>query len=205
MPGLGELAWAAIGLMLAIVSSFIEVSVPTAPWHWQETGFHLQGLGVRYQVAAVLLTGCLGGRNAAAIAQTSYLLLGLVGMPIFEGGGGLAYLAEPSAGYVVGFIPGGWYCGHLAFWRSRRRFDGPSDRAAPGRSARPVRLEWLTWSALAGLVLIHVVGLAWAALVHPTEWAAIAQTYSLSPFLGQLVLVCVVAVLAAIGRRVLVY
>ena len=39
-------------------------------------GFRLYSLGVTSQVAAVLLVGCLGGRNAAAISQVAYLSSG---------------------------------------------------------------------------------------------------------------------------------
>ena len=35
-----------------------------------------------------------------------YVLIGMVGMPVFSGySGGLAKLAGPTGGYIVGFIP----------------------------------------------------------------------------------------------------
>ena len=42
----------------------------------------------------------------AAIATSIYLLLGVVGMPVFNGfQGGLGVVAGPTGGYIVGYIP----------------------------------------------------------------------------------------------------
>jgi biotin transport system substrate-specific component len=76
--------------------------------------------GVSFQVGAVLLTGCVGGKNAAALSQIAYLILGLAlfqvfEFPVFTQGGGLSYVREPGFGYLMGFVPAGWVCGYLAF------------------------------------------------------------------------------------------
>jgi biotin transport system substrate-specific component len=145
-----ELIWALIGLLLTIFSTFIEVFFVNPPWHWLDRGVFSQPLGVTYQVGAVLLAGCLGGKNAGALSQIAYVILGLTWLPIFAHGGGLGYFKEPSFGYILGFIPGAWLCGLIAF-RTR------------------VKLESLTFSALAGLLVIHLCGLVYLlglALLH---------------------------------------
>ena len=55
----------------------------------------------------------LGGRRAAA-SQLIYLLVGLIGIPVFTEGGGIGYIAHPSFGYLLGLIPAAYIIGLLA-------------------------------------------------------------------------------------------
>lgn len=191
MVTITELLWALIGLLLTIGGNFFKAAIIALPLsaHALEVS-----LGVSYQIGAVLLVGCLGGRNAAIISQIAYLLLGLAGFPIFTKGGGLQYFLEPSFGYLLGFIPGAWLCGYLAF------------RAAP-------RLEWLAASCLAGLAVIHLVGMTYLGLIYGLRWSAASgqalqqalQLYSGQLLLGQLAVVCAVTVLAFGLRRLMFY
>jgi len=194
-----ELFWALIGLILTIAATWMEVFITNAPWDWGGTGLQVYSVGVSFQVGAVLLTGCLGGKNAAALAQIAYLTLGLLLFQVFElqvftQGGGLAYVREPSFGYLVGFIPAAWICGYLAF------------RDAP-------KLETLALSSVSGLAAIHGCGLVYLCLAYGFSWLGhpslsflqAVATYSLWPLPGQLVVACAVAVIAFIARRLLFY
>lgn len=197
MSAPNELLWALIGLLLTIFSTFVEAFVTNLPWNWAEQGIHTQSLGVTYQIGAVLLTGCLGGKNAGALAQLAYVILGLTWLPVFAQGGGLGYLEEPSFGYILGFIPGAWFCGLLAF-RAR------------------AKLESLAFSSLCGLLVIHVCGLfyllglsSFNSPANPTFALANLPTlilnYSITPLPGQLVIVCVVAIVSFALRQLLFY
>ncbi|WKT87618.1 MULTISPECIES: biotin transporter BioY [unclassified Thermosynechococcus] len=151
------------------------------------------GLPVSYQVAAVLLVGCMGGRQAAALSQVAYLILGLSGFQVFSQGGGLDYWREPTFGYLLGFVPGAWVCGWLAF-----------------RPQKRVSLEWLALSGLGGLVLIHVCGalyLSGLALAGQLSQPLVEllEQYSLFALPGQLVIVCLVAAIARVLRLILLY
>ncbi len=57
------------------------------------------------QTFGIFLTmGVLGGRRGT-LAVLSYLLLGLIGAPIFSGfTGGIGRLLSPTGGYIVGFL-----------------------------------------------------------------------------------------------------
>ena len=58
------------------------------------------------QTFAVLLAGVLLGRWWGGISMAVYVGLGIAGVPWFQGlNGGLGYLAGPTGGYIVGFIP----------------------------------------------------------------------------------------------------
>lgn len=188
-----ELLWAFIGLLLTIGGTFLGAAITSPPWGWSEYGIQVFSLNVTYQVGAVLLVGCLGGKNAGALSQIAYLLLGLVGFPIFTQGGGLAYFREPTFGYLLGFVPGAWICGSLAF-------------------KAPPRLESLAFSCLCGLLTIHLTGLLYLILSHSFKWAAGAmplleaiQTYSYEPIPGQLAIVCAVTVVAFALRHLMFY
>ncbi|MEO1127859.1 MAG: biotin transporter BioY [Cyanobacteria bacterium J06639_16] len=194
-----ELMWAVIGLVLTITGTWLEVFLPNPPWVWGEVGLHAVSLGVSFQVGAVLLTGCLAGKNSAALSQIAYLALGLIwfktfGFQVFTQGGGLGYLREPTFGYLIGFVPGAWYCGVLAF------------RSKP-------TLETLASGCLAGLGWIHACGLAYLILAYILGWASgfgisfwqAVLVYSVFVIPGQLVVACAVSVIACVMRQVMFY
>ncbi|ACB53699.1 putative BioY protein [Crocosphaera subtropica ATCC 51142] len=189
-----ELLWAIIGLLLTIFSTFVEAFVTNMPWTWTEQGVNSMPLGVTFQVGAVLLTGCMGGKNAGFLAQVAYVFLGLFWYPVFAQGGGLQYWQQPSFGYILGFMPGAWLCGWLAFQRR-------------------TKLEVLGISAAAGLLIIHGCGLIYLLglfFLSPANLPSdnlfdLIINYSVEPIPGQLVVVCVVAVIAFILRHILFY
>ena len=188
--------WALIGLLLTIVSTFAQVFVASPPWNWATQGILAFSLGVTYQIGAVLLTACMGGETAGALAQIAYLFIGLGWMPVFAQGGGLSYIREPSFGYLLGFIPGAWLCG----WWALRQLP---------------RLENFAIASLMGLGVIHAVGMVYllgltfsklnASLATSQTLLANLYHYSIAPLPGQLVVVCVVAVLTGALRRLLFY
>ena len=56
------------------------------------------------QVFFVLLVGAFLGARLGVWSQIIYILIGLVGVPIFTKGGGIGYIFQPSFGYLIGFI-----------------------------------------------------------------------------------------------------
>ena len=76
----------------------------------------LPGVAFTMQTFAVLLTlGLLGGRWGT-VSIGLYLLLGLVGLPVFTGfRGGVAALLDPTGGFLWGFLA----CG-LAYWAAEK-------------------------------------------------------------------------------------
>ncbi len=64
----------------------------------------LQPVPVTLQVLGVLLLGCTLGPWFGAMAVVEYLLLGLLGAPVFSGAGsGPAFLFGPHGGYLLAF------------------------------------------------------------------------------------------------------
>ena len=58
-----------------------------------------------------LVRGILLGSKLGALAVLLYVVIGLLGLPIFAAGGGLAYIVRPSFGYLIGFIAGAYVTG----------------------------------------------------------------------------------------------
>ena len=193
VPPLPEvLLWSAIGLILTIAGTFVQAYTIIPPWSWLENGLQVQTLGVSYQIGAVLLTACLGGKKAALISQIAYILLGLAGLPIFDRGGGLSYLLQPNFGYLLGFVCGSWLCGWLAF-QSLARFSA------------------LIASCFVGLITIHLIGVVYLTIVYyttnfGTEINSLFQgiaIYSVHPLPGQLAVICVVSFVAFMMRKLM--
>jgi biotin transport system substrate-specific component len=189
-----QLLWVLIGIVLTIGGTLLEAFIASPPWSWSQSGIYAYSLGVTWQIGAVLLVGCLGGKSAAAVSQVAYVLLGLTWFDVFAQGGGLGYLLQPSFGYLLGFIPGAWICGWLAF-------------------RLPVRLEFLALSCVFGLLTIHLTGIGYLVAAQVFQWAQLSAipfwqaflTYSIYPLPGQLAIVCAVTVMAYILRHLMFY
>ena len=61
------------------------------------------------QFLFTLLAGLMLGARLGALAVGTYVLMGLVGIPVFASGGGPAYIIDAPIGFWVAV----WYCGVL--------------------------------------------------------------------------------------------
>jgi len=66
------------------------------------------------QTFVVLALGLVYGPMLGAATVLAYLGQGLLGLPVFAAGGGPAYLAGPTGGYLIGMVPAAWVAGQLA-------------------------------------------------------------------------------------------
>ena len=108
-PSRGAVTTAALVVSGAgLVAVLAQVSVPL--WPVPVTG----------QTLGVLLVGAALGARRAAAAMTTYMAAGLAGLPVFAGAGaGIASVAMPSFGFVLGFIPAATFIG----WLAQRHWD----------------------------------------------------------------------------------
>lgn len=188
------LMWTIVGLFLTIGANFLTAYITSSPWQWLNHGATVRPLGVNCQVGAVLLVSCLGGRMAGVLTQFAYILIGLLWLKVFNDGGGIEYIHKPTFGYLLGFIPGAWICGWLAF-------------------KRPPQLEYLGVSCLCGLITIHFFGIIYLVLFQLANLSQLNEvklfdaisSYSIYPFVSQLVLGCAATSIAFVLRRVMFY
>ena len=100
-------------------------SLKTSAWKMVVAGVLLLALSARIQVPmwpvpmtlqpfAVLLIGLTYGSTLGAATVVAYLAAGFVGLPVFAAGGGPAYFAGPTAGFLLGFVPAAWFAGRMA-------------------------------------------------------------------------------------------
>ena len=99
------------------------------------------------QTFAVFFAAGVLGTKKGTLAVLVYILLGVLGLPVFSGGrAGLGVLFGETGGYIIGFVPAVYLCGSLN--------DVPKSRFP------------LFLSMLAGLCVIYVLGLLWFWLVY---------------------------------------
>ena len=95
-----DLVLCAMFVALIAVGAFIKIPVPVVP-------FTLQFL---FTMLAGLLLGPVNG----ALAVVVYIVLGLIGLPIFTQGGGPGYIFQPSFGHIIGFAAAAYVNGKIA-------------------------------------------------------------------------------------------
>ena len=97
-------------LMVGLALIFISLGAMIAfDFPWKGGGIPITG-----QSLAVLVVGFVLGRKRGLLAIALYLILGLVGLPIFaKGASGIETLMGGSGGFLYGFLVGGYVCGAL--------------------------------------------------------------------------------------------
>ncbi len=71
------------------------------------------GMPITLQFFFTLTAGLLLGPKWGAASQALYLLLGLLGLPVFTMGGGFSYVLHPWFGFLLGLVPAAAVAGLL--------------------------------------------------------------------------------------------
>lgn len=95
------------------------------------------------QFMFTLLAGLMLGARLGAVAVSVYILLGLIGVPVFASGGGPGYILQPTFGYLLGFVVQAYFCG----WMSRRMTD--------------ITMKRLISINTVGMAIVYFFGLCW--------------------------------------------
>lgn len=85
------LTLSALFCTLICIGAFIRIPIPNL-------------MPVTLQTFFVLITAFLLPFKASILAISTYIALGLVGLPVFSGGGGLGYALMPNFGFIIGFF-----------------------------------------------------------------------------------------------------
>lgn len=81
-----------IGLFAALIAVCAWIAIPLT-------------VSVTLQTLGVCLAGGLLGCRRATLATVIYVLLGIIGLPVFTGfGSGISAVSGPTGGYIIGFI-----------------------------------------------------------------------------------------------------
>lgn len=85
-----DLIISALMTSLICVGAFIKIPLFVVPVTMQ---FFFVNFSIVYQ-----------SRKYAAMTILTYIILGLIGLPVFSGGGGPSYIFMPTFGYIIGFF-----------------------------------------------------------------------------------------------------
>lgn len=91
-----------VGIFAALMIVGAKLSIPT-PF----------GVAITFQLFFAIYAGLLLSAKSALFSQLIYILLGLVGLPVFVSGGGPAYVFNPTFGYIIGFAVTAFVVGYL--------------------------------------------------------------------------------------------
>lgn len=82
-----------IGIFAALMVVGAQISIPTP-----------LGVPITFQLFFSIYAGLLLGAKAGLLSQIIYILLGLIGLPVFsKGTGGIGVIFSQSFGYIIGF------------------------------------------------------------------------------------------------------
>lgn len=81
-------------IMTAVICVLAPMSIPIGP------------VPISFTNLAIYLSLYLLGWKKGTVSYVVYILIGMMGLPVFSGfSGGLGKLVGPTGGYIVGFIP----------------------------------------------------------------------------------------------------
>ncbi len=160
------LVYAALFGALTAAGAFIVIPLPPVPITAQT--FFLN-------VSAILLGGQLG-----AVSQFIYVMLGVVGIPVFAGGkAGLGVIFGPTGGYLQGFIIAAFIIGMV------------------NRMKKSAGIFWNIFSMLIGMLIIYFLGSLQLSLVAKMSFHK-ALTVGVLPFIpGDIIKILLAAIISS--------
>ncbi|SHI42676.1 biotin transporter BioY [Lutispora thermophila] len=128
-----EITMVSLFVALITIGSKITIPSPIVP-------FTLQWM-------FVALSGMLLGAKLGAISMAVYIILGLIGLPVFAKGGGIGYVVSPTFGYLLGFIAAAYIIG--------KAVEGMKD----------IRFAGIFGAMVLGLLVVYTIGVSYMYLM----------------------------------------
>ena len=158
------MAYASMFGALTALGAYIMIPLPPVP--------------ITMQTLFVILSGALLGGYLGALSQVVYILLGVIGLPVFTGGkAGIGVLFGPTGGYLIGFVVGAFIIGKLT-----------SLKREPG-------LLWLMSSMTAGIAVVYALGIMQLMFVAKLSLIKAVSVGLLPPLPGDLIKIVVAALI----------
>ena len=128
-----ELIMSALFVALITIGAFFKIPTPLVP--------------ISLQYTFTMLAGLLLGPKLGALSCFAYMVLGLVGVPVFTGGGGPSYVLTPTFGYIIGFVAGTYVTGCIA------------------HKNKNITFKRLLFANFAGMLVVYIFGIVYFVLV----------------------------------------
>lgn len=117
---------------LTAIGAFIKIPLPYVP--------------ITLQTIFVLLASIILGKKNGTLSQVIYVILGLVGIPIFTEGAGPGYILKPSFGYLLGFIVAAYIVGLII-------------------EKRPINYLNVFFASIIGIIVTYLIGVPYLYLI----------------------------------------
>ncbi len=161
--------YAAMFGAITAVGAFVIIPLPPVP--------------ITLQTLFTALSGALLGGTLGALSQVVYILLGIIGLPVFAGGkAGLGVLFGPTGGYLIGFIVASFVIGKI--------IEG-------GKKAGLLRIAI---AMVLGFVVLYALGILQLSVVAKLSFAK-ALSAGMIPFLIGDAVKIVVAIVVTLKLR----
>jgi biotin transport system substrate-specific component len=128
-----DLILVALFTSLMVVGAFIKIPFPLLP--------------ITLQPFFCAFAGLILGSRLGALSQALYVVMGLVGLPVFSSGGGLTYIFMPSFGFLLGFIISAFVIGKIS------------------ESFNKITLKNALLSVTSGFLVIYAIGIPYMFLI----------------------------------------
>ena len=163
-------------VMAALVCIAGPLTIPTGP------------IPLSLATFAVYLSGAVLGKKRGTIAVALYLLIGIIGVPVFSGfSGGFQKLAGVTGGYLVGYLP----CVFLSGLGAERAEEESRIWILPAKMA-------------AGTAVLYTIGTAWF-MIQSGNALGTALSLCVVPFLPGDAVKIAAAVMLTVPVRKAVY
>jgi biotin transport system substrate-specific component len=124
-------------VFLIVISTFTQIPFPKF--------FTPERYSYIPQIPAVLFIAALMGPRLGLLSVALYIVIGLLGFPVFASGGGIKYCTQMVFGYILGYFIGVYLVGKIL-------------------STKFTNLS-IFRSAVVGVVAIHLVGISYLIIV----------------------------------------
>lgn len=169
-----ELTVMALLAAILCVSSYINIPLPISP------------VPITAQILVVNLIALLLKPKKALLTIGIWLLLGLVGLPVFSGGrGGIGVLAGPTGGFALSFLLMVFV---VSFLQGK---------------CKKTHEKFIIFIAV-GIPIMYVIGVAWMKWVTGIDWQSAWLTGAI-PFVPGDIIKAVAAVIIAKPLRKVIY
>ncbi|MDO5767393.1 MAG: biotin transporter BioY [Spirochaetales bacterium] len=166
-----NLVYVALFIVLITIGAKVVIPIPVCPF--------------TLQLLFTTLAGLVLGPVYGGISVLCYIVLGLIGVPVFATGGGFGYVLQPTFGYLVGFAAGAFLTGLIA-----------------GKNREPCSFLRLLAANFAGLLVVYLMGIVYFWLIktfyigNPIGFKALILYCFVLAVPGDIVLCVVAAILS---------
>ncbi|MBL4935958.1 biotin transporter BioY [Clostridium sp. YIM B02515] len=129
-----EMIFTALFAALTAIGAFIKIPIGAVP--------------ITLQFLFTALAGIMLGSRLGALSQLLYVIIGLLGIPVFASGAvGLNAVISPSFGYLIGFVLGAYVIGKVT------------------ESSRKAGFVRLFTACILGMIVIYLIGVPYLYLI----------------------------------------